>query len=267
MNAFAHPFARLPRSFALPFVLSAFISWTAGAMAQEAAKPAATPTPAAAARPLPPPPPLPFGPRPGHLNPDLPVFQKIGPGLFALGDIQISKAAKSITLPAVVNMSKGMLEYLLVRTGGKTHESLFRTSIDPTQLQLAMLLIGVEGTDRPLAHQGDPEAPKGNPVEITVSYRKDGRMLPLKPESWIARKTEDKMVDAEPLQWMFTGSKFYNGKFMAQVEGSIIAIYHDPVALIDNASPGGESDRVWFVKEGAVPPVGTPVTLTISVKN
>jgi hypothetical protein len=54
---------------------------------------------------------------------------------------------------------------------------------------------------------------------------------------------------------------------MAQAEGSIIAIYHDPSALFDNASPGGESDRVWFVKEDAVPPVGTPVTLTISVRN
>ncbi len=201
------------------------------------------------------------------MNPDLPIFQKIGPGIFSLGEIQISKSAKTLSLPAQINMSKGLLEYLLVRNGGKTHESLFRTHIDPTQLQLAMLLIGAEGTDQPLSHQGAREMPKGNPVDITVSYMKNGRMTPLKPESWIARKVEEKMLDSEPLQWMFTGSTVSNGKFMAQAEGSIIAIYRDPAALIDNASAGGESDRVWFVKEQDIPPVGTPVTLTISVKN
>ncbi len=200
-------------------------------------------------------------------NPDLPVFQKISPGVFGLGDILISKPARSVSLPAVINMNKGLLEYLLVRTGGKTHESLFRTSIDPTQLQLAFLLIGLEGTERALSHQGDPEVPKGNPVEITVSYLKNGRMVPFQPENWISKKDGDLQGDTGPNQWVFTGSTFSNGKFMAQTEGSIIAIYHDPVALIDNASPGGESDKIWFVKENAVPPVGTPVTLTIRARN
>jgi hypothetical protein len=104
-------------------------------------------------------------------------------------------------------------------------------------------------------------------VDITVSYLKNGRMVPLRPESWVSRKADNVLTDSEPLQWVFTGSTVSNGKFMAQAEGSIIAIYHDPSALFDNASPGGESDRVWFVKEDAVPPVGTPVTLTISVRN
>ena len=201
------------------------------------------------------------------MNPDLPIFQKIGPGVFSLGEIQINKSAKTLSLPAQVNMKKGLLEYVLVRNGGKTHESLFRTHIDPTQLQLAMLLIGAEGTDHPLSHQGARDVPKGNPVDITVSYMKNGRMTPLKPESWIAKRVEDKMLDSEPLQWVFTGSTVSNGKFMAQADGSVISIYHDPAAMIDNASAGGESDRVWFVKEGTVPPIGTPVTLTITLKN
>jgi hypothetical protein len=194
------------------------------------------------------------------------MVQKIGPGLFGLGDIQINKPSKSISLPATVNMNKGLLEYLLVRTGGKTHESLFRTTVDPTQLQLAMLLVGAEGTDRPLSRQGDPSVPKGDPVEITVNYLKDGKVVPLQPESWVVKREGETLSMGTPLNWVFTGSKFSNGRFMAEMEGSIIAIYHDPVALFDNASSGGESDRVWFVNEAAVPPVGTPVTLTIRIK-
>jgi hypothetical protein len=65
------------------------------------------------------------------------------------------------------------------------------------------------------------------------------------------------------MTWVYTGSFSYQGRFVAQDSGSIAAIWHDPVALIDNASPGGESNRIWFVKEGTVPPVGTPVEVVI----
>lgn len=264
MNAFAHTFAKNQGKWALPLMLLLFFSWNEVTIAQEAAQPIQASTLGGVV--VPPPPPVPFAPRVGQANINLPIIQKIAPGLYKLDDIQISKATRSVSLPAVVNMSKGLLEYLLVRTGGKTHESLFRTHIDPTHLQLAMLLVGGEGADRHLSRQGDAEAPGGNPVNITVSFLKSGRMVPLSPEVWIAKKKEDKLTDSGPLHWMFTGSMVNNGQFMAQVEGSIISIYRDPVALIDNASPGGESDRVWFVNESTVPPVGTPVTLTISIK-
>lgn len=228
--------------------------------------PVPQPLPPGTVKPVLPPPHL-QGPRPQRQMPELPVVQKIGPGLFAIGEVRLNKAAKSISFPAVVNMNKGMLEYILVRNGGKTHESLFRTTVDPLQVHYAMLLIGSEGTDQPLARQGDPETPKGNPVDIAVSYIKDGRMTTYRPESWVVKKVDDKMVDAGPLQWVYTGSTFSNGRFLAQAEGSVIAIFHDPAALFDNASPGGESDRVWFANDAAAPPVGTPVTLTINVKN
>jgi hypothetical protein len=65
------------------------------------------------------------------------------------------------------------------------------------------------------------------------------------------------------MDWVYTGSLSYGGRFLSQDSGSITAIWHDPVALMDNASPGGESNRIWFVKEGAVPPVGTPVEVVI----
>jgi len=271
MNMYTLHHASSLSGIALRLAILTLMGCSAVAMAEEAMPSASTPTPTPVVvtnTAVPPPPPqIPFAPRPGMSNPEVPVFQKVSPGVFGLGDILISKAARSVSLPVLVNMNKGLLEYLLVRTGGKTHESLFRTNIDPTHLQLAFLLIGFEGSERPLAHQGDPEKPKGNPVEITVSYLKNGRMVPLQPENWIAKKSGDSLTDADPIQWTFTGSTFSNGKFLAQTEGSIIAIYRDPAALIDNASPGGESDRIWFVKEDAVPPAGTPVTLTIRARN
>jgi hypothetical protein len=202
----------------------------------------------------------------------LPV-EKVSPGVFRLGEIQIYKETKSIAFPAKVNMDKGLLEYILVRSSGKTHESLFRTDVDPYHLQIAFLLLGFEGTDRPIAAQGSEEKPKGDPVEITIDYTKRGsdavgeRKVRIKTEEWVVKKINNSIKDAGKLDWVYTGSVVIQGQFLAQSGGSIIAIYHDPAALIDNASPGGESDEIWFVKEGSVPPVGTPVTIIIKPKN
>ena len=194
-------------------------------------------------------------------------LKKVSPGVFRLGDIEINKNTKSIVLPALINMDRGLLEYVLVRTGGKTHESLFRTQVQPYDLQVAFLLLGFEGTDSPLHHQGAQEKPKGEPVVITITYTKaNGKSATITPEEWIVHSRENKAINVKKLDWVFTGSTVANGHFLAQMDGSIIAIYHDPVALIDNASEGGGMHNSWFVKEGSVPPVGTPVTLTIKGK-
>lgn len=215
------------------------------------------------------PPPLPFPPPvmpPGPGNDAAPVIQ-VSPGVFRLGEIELNKKTKTISFPANVCMDKGLLEYVLVRATGKTYESLLRTNIEPYNLQLAFLLLGFEPTDRPLRGQGDPEKPKGELLEITISYNTgEGKTVVIKPEAWMIKKTKDKSVDIKKLDWVYTGSLVMDGRFLAQQTGSIIAVYHDPAALIDHASEGGESDEVWFVKEGHVLPVGTAVKVTIKGK-
>lgn len=202
-----------------------------------------------------------------HALPELPAIEKIGPGMYALGEIRINKNARSLSFPASVNMGQGLLEYLLVRVGGKTHESLFRTKVEPAHLQLALLLLGAEGTNQPLDRQGSGDIPQGAPLDITVTYQKDGRVLAIKPEAWIAHRDQDKFVDlSAPLKWVFTGSMVHDGLFLAQIHGSMASIFRDPAAIVDNASPGGESDRMWYVKETAIPPAGTPVTLTFTLQ-
>ena len=187
--------------------------------------------------------------------------------MFRIGDIKINKKQRTISFPAEVNMSRGLLEYVLVRIGGKTHESLLRTLCEPYNLQIALLLLGFEGTDRPLAFQGDPGIPRGEPVDLIIEYiASDGKPVILHPEQWLEIRNDSRKNDAQRLEWRYTGSIAVNGRFLAQSDGSIIALYHDPVAMIDNASPGGESDKIWFVKEDALPPVGTPVTVTVKAK-
>jgi hypothetical protein len=194
----------------------------------------------------------------------VPAIEKLGNGIYRIGEIVVNKPENSLSFPAQVNMDKGMLEYLLVYRAGKTHESLLRTDISPYSLQVAFMLLGYEGTDRRLARQGAPETPKGEPVRIIVSNVAGLQTAGFPVEEWLANRIDENMKDVAALKWVFCGSYVNQfGGFMSQETGSIIAIWHDPVALIDNASPGGESNRIWHVKQGTVPSVGTPVTVTI----
>jgi hypothetical protein len=218
------------------------------------------------------PPPIPYPPA---VTPDqldrhtlrIAPLEKVAPGQYRMGAIQIDKDQRSVTFPAVVNMDKGLLEYVLVRNTGKAHESLLRTDIEPYNLQVACILVGMEGTTAPLGFQGDPAKPKGDAIELSLQVTgKDGRPQAIGPEAWLVRREGESSRDVPSLQWVFTGSVVYQGRLAAQLGGSIVALYHDPAAMVDNASPGGESDKIWFVKEGATPPVGTPVTVTFKLK-
>ncbi len=194
-----------------------------------------------------------------------PAIEKISPGIFRIGEIQIHKKAGSITFPAQVNMDKGLLEYLLVQSQGKTHESLLRTDVEPYYLNIAFLLLGFEGTDQPLTEQGSEQIPGGEPVEISVIFHDGSKNQTVPAESWLETRT-DKTVLPVSLTWKYTGSQIMSGAFQAQAQGSIAAIFHDPVALIDHDGEGGVNDEIWFVNEEATPPAGTPVTVTITAK-
>lgn len=191
-------------------------------------------------------------------------IERIGEGLLRIGKVTIDKYQKTISFPAQLNMDKGLLEYVLVRTGGKTHESLLRTEAEPYDIQLACVLLDLTGTDNPLPYQGAQETPKGDQVAIKVTVKdQSGKHQELHAAQWVAKSVAGKPEASGNLKWVYVGSWISEGRFMSQVDGSIIALYHDPVAIFDNASPGGESDKIWFVNEQAVPPLGTPVTITI----
>jgi hypothetical protein len=195
-----------------------------------------------------------------------PAIEKLGDGKYRIGEIIINKQDKSVTFPAVVNMDKGILEYLLVHNVGKTHESLLRTGVSPYNLQVAFMLLGYDGSDKRIAGQGSPELPNGESVNIMLSDVAEKQTVPFPVEFWLVNKSESSTSDVNQLNWVFCGSYVNElGGFMSQESGSIVAIWHDPVAMIDNASPGGESNRIWYAKQGTVPTVGTKVMITVKL--
>jgi len=66
-----------------------------------------------------------------------------------------------------------------------------------------------------------------------------------------------------PGDWTYTGSVVEDGLFMAEIEGSIIAIYLDHLAVFNMTREGADIDERWGARRSAIPEIGTKGTITI----
>lgn len=205
-----------------------------------------------------------------------PRVREISPGIFQVGGVKLEKAARRISFPAKLNMDDGPLEYVLVTTMGKTHESVLKTDIEPHHLQIAMLLLGAKGMQAaPLTNapsggpltqsqtgERNPPLP-GEPVLIEVSWMQDGKAQKRRIEELVFNKRAKEPMSKGP--FTFTGSRVWQGKFIAQTEGSVIALITDPDAVFNNPRPNRDADDTWLVRKQDVPPVDTPVEVSITL--
>lgn len=203
-----------------------------------------------------------------------PRIREISPGIFQVGGVKLEKAARRVSFSAKLNMTDGPLEYLLVTSMGKTHESVLKTDIEPHHLQIAMLLLGAKASQAaPLTNapsggpitQGAARNPPlpGEPVLIEVSWTQDGKPQKRRIEELVFNKRAKEPMSKGP--FTFTGSRVWQGKFIAQTEGSVIALITDPDAVFNNPGPNRDADDTWIVRKQDVPPVDTAVEVSITL--
>ena len=186
---------------------------------------------------------------------------KLSEGVYKIGTVVLDQDKKLVQVPGAINMQKGVIEYLAVARGGKTHESVLVLDIEPIHLQTALLLLGLEG-GQTIEFQGDFTIPRGDPVEIWVEWKDPkGKTKKIRGEDLVYNLAEKKTMPR--LNWVFTGSRIIDSVFAAQVERSIVATYHDPHTIIDNPLPTGADDTLYEVNEKLTPKVGTPVVMIV----
>jgi membrane protein implicated in regulation of membrane protease activity len=186
--------------------------------------------------------------------------------------IQIDKAKKTVTFPAEINLTDGLMEYVIVTDMGKTHESLLSTKIAPYDLQVAMLLLGIKPAGKadsePPAQlnkqylQSAPEL-KGERVNLFAAWKDAQGRHRVRVEEMMWNLKENAVMTDGP--WTYNGSEMFGGKFLAQVDGSIAALVRDSAALINNPRPGNDDDQIWQVYTKATPKVGTAVDVIIEL--
>lgn len=193
-----------------------------------------------------------------------PVVEKVGENHYRIGEIELNAATREIRFPAVVNQDAGALEYVLVKETGKVHESLLRTDVPAGQLQVALKLLRFRaGWGRLFDHLHPPgKAPVrdaiGEEVELLVSWA-EKPAIPLRRA--IHNRKTGKVMDDSP--WVFTGSEVVEGEFQAEVEGSIVAIFRDALAMINTVDSDSLDDEVWFPIAGVLPPRESKVQVII----
>ena len=200
--------------------------------------------------------------RPTQEDAALPVIQKLSNGVIRFDNIIISKQDGYVRVNGEINMDEGLVEYLACGYHGKLHESVLKLDVVPYYLQIALLLIGLEPGNNPLEFQGQPRTPKGDFVELWSSCEdKDKKKVSCRAEDLVFNNKNKKVM--RHTHWIFTGSQILDGRFMADVEQSIAATYHDPFAMFDHPFETGSDDTIYLVNNEVVPPKGTPVTFEI----
>lgn len=170
-------------------------------------------------------------------------------GKVLLKGVEIQLDQRTLLFPATVNQSDGIIEYALVHRSGKVHESLFRTEIEPQDLHAAVLLVVGKIPSN------------GIPVEVEARWTNTTGAVTQTLAQLV--RYVDKRAPLESGAWRYTGSEFFDGKFLAQTEGSMIALMHDPAALVNNPRRGSDRDDLWEPNAEVLPAVGTPVEVVL----
>jgi hypothetical protein len=204
-------------------------------------------------------------------------LRMVEPGIFEIGKVRLDQRRRCITFPAMLDRDKGPMEYFLVTTYGKTHESILKTQAEPYHIHLAMLLLGAAGPGNaafpgsptngvpgPVVHPSTNTIP-GDKVAISVKWLPPGGEVERSAEELIYKR--DTKAVKEHGSWVYNGSLIMRNKFLAQMDGSIISLVTDPVALINNTGPGHDNDLIWEPNSGNLPPPNVPVEVTITFQD
>ena len=194
--------------------------------------------------------------------PKKPDIKEVSPGIFQVGTVRLNKEKREISLPVIVNMNEGPMEYLVVTGKGKTHESLLVTSAEPFHLQVAMLLINCKGSNGKLIPEDEGKAIPGEPVEMELQWKAGNKEKKSRLEKFVSR-ADKKPVKEGP--FIFNGSRMFDGSFLAQRDGSIVSLITDNSAQFNNPRAGREDDDMWRPHRKGLPPLDSKGTLIIRV--
>ena len=205
-----------------------------------------------------------------------PPIREISPGVLEMGDVRIDQEYRTVSFPARLNLDQGPMEYFLVTSRGKTHESILKTDTEPFRIHLAMLLLDTNagaaaaGADGPpvsaggfISHPSKERLP-GEGVSIELSWNVNGRETRKQAGQLIFNTEQKSVMRAE--DWVYTGSRVAGGLFLAEMDGSIVSLVTDPAALINNEGPGHDNDTIWLANTNSLPPTNTAVEVSIKLK-
>jgi hypothetical protein len=190
------------------------------------------------------------------------VIVDVAPGIKRVGAVTLDANKKQISMPVVINMNEGPLEYLVVTGKGKTHESLLVTHAEPFHIKVAMLLLNCKGSDGRLIPEDDKKPIPGEQVKVELHWEDTNKVKKSAVEHFVQRIDKVKVADGP---FIFNGSRVFQGTFLAQRDGSIVSLITDNAALFNNPRVGRDDDEIWRPQAKGLPPLDSNGTLVIQI--
>ncbi|NQX00480.1 hypothetical protein HQ447_07450 [bacterium] len=207
-------------------------------------------------------------------EPVAPSVKKLDATRYQIGGVEFDRKTREIRFPTQVNMTEGLLEYLIVHQKGKVHEALLTTTISPTDLNLAFTLLryspshelyplpnetGGTSDNYPVVADDVKAAAR---VTLEVEWTDAGKLRRIPVNEWIQHAVKSTAMPAGP--WIYGGSDFHEGKFIAETSGDVAGIFLAMSALLNYPGNDRDDDTVWTPFPKRVPPEGTNVTVIIA---
>jgi hypothetical protein len=193
----------------------------------------------------------------------MPSLKKIGEDKFRFGEVMIDQKNRILEFNATSNQRNGLIEYALVHESGKTHEALFRTKVRPQIFHACFLLFRHPREDRFFENLWSEKPNKldfsKSRIRTEVQWDQNG--------STYQRSLEELAFNSKNQQslkqnaFIFTGSKKIEGTYLAELSGSMIAVYADEEAVINSSDHDSNNDDVWLANEKQMPELETPVRI------
>jgi len=203
-----------------------------------------------------------------------PSVEKLDATHYRIGKVTFDQKTREIRFPATVNMTEGLLEYLVVHENGKVHESLLVTDISATHLNLALTLLRYPASRELYGLPNEtggitdnypvvPEEIKaGSRIAIEVEWMDQGKIRRLPANEWIQHAVKTTSMPTGP--WVYGGSELYDGQFVPESSGEIVAIFVSQSSMINYPGDDNRDDNVWLPFPKRIPEVGTELTIIIT---
>ena len=213
-------------------------------------------------------------------------LRQISRDIFQLGAVRLDKNRRTVQFPAQVNMKEGVVEYFLVPdvASKKSYESLPpHLDTEPYYIHLAMLLIGAQGAPPDIALSNAPAQPfhinhprnatnlpprlaiRGDPLTIELAWETPAGRKEVRAEDCLINLTTKTNITRRG-PWTYNGSRVLDGVFIAQREGSVVAMVDDIDAMANNPRAGSDDDQIWQVNSNSLPSTNTTVQVTFKLE-
>ncbi len=199
-----------------------------------------------------------------------PMVVDLGAGRLSIGAITLDQKARSITIPASVNMREGAIEYVLCGQKGKVHESIFTTDATARDIHVAALLLGVKPAGDLGPENAAARVKQGCAVIATVEWDRNGppEKIYLNETIHLSDPSNGSILSVLASgAWLYNGSRILpDGVFAASQEESIISIIRDDDSLINNPSASRDNDEIHTPNTSKLPNKGHPVRIILELR-